>query len=66
MSLPLSRVPGYWGQLTFDVTVDDLQLVVKEVDRLKQLVGKMVSIVHTQWPIGEQVALKTTYMYEVG
>lgn len=50
--------------------MDNPQLVVQEVHRLKQLVSKVASLVKVQWSIGEEVPLEAAcektdqYAYE--
>ena len=43
--------------LTFDVAVDDLQLLVKVVQSLKQLVGITESLVQREWTVLKHILL---------
>ena len=49
----------HYHKLTFNVTVHNLQLVVKKVDCIKELVGVVVDLLQSKWATLEKVALKT-------
>ena len=49
----------HYHKLTFNVAVHNLQLVVKKVDCVKELVGVVVDLLQSKGATLEKVALKT-------